>query len=63
MRWLLQDEMVNIRLPRFRVSQSANLVEALVRMGVTDIFSASKADFSGMSDERSVYISDIAHKY
>ncbi|CAB3369776.1 Hypothetical predicted protein [Cloeon dipterum] len=58
----LKDEMVNIRLPRFRVSQSANLVEALVRMGVADIFSASKADFSGMSDDRSIHISDIAHK-
>lgn len=54
--------MVNIRLPRFRVARSANLVDALESMGVTDIFSESQADFSGMSDTRGLHISGIAHK-
>ncbi|XP_046406653.1 leukocyte elastase inhibitor-like [Ischnura elegans] len=58
----LKDEMVNIRLPRFRVARGAELESTLVAMGVTDIFSAAQADLSGMSEDRGLHVGGIAHK-
>lgn len=52
---------VNVHLPRFKVEDSYYLNSPLARLGVEDLFN-SKADLSGMSGARDLFISQIVHK-
>lgn len=56
----LWEEEVEVHLPRFKLSSSFNLGETLAEMGMKDAFGA--ADFSGMTGERDMYISEVLHK-
>ncbi|XP_076999842.1 leukocyte elastase inhibitor [Tamandua tetradactyla] len=53
---------VNVSLPIFRLEDSYNLNTHLAHLGVEDLFSSSKADLSGMSESRDIFISKIVHK-
>ncbi|KAI6054585.1 leukocyte elastase inhibitor [Marmota monax] len=53
---------VNVKLPRFKLEESYILNSDLTRLGVQDLFSSSKADLSGMSGARDLFISKIVHK-
>ncbi|XP_003417886.1 leukocyte elastase inhibitor [Loxodonta africana] len=53
---------VSVSLPRFKLEESYNLNSYLARLGVQDLFSSSKADLSGMSGARDLFISKIVHK-
>nr|XP_036871374.1 serpin B10 [Manis javanica]XP_036871379.1 serpin B10 [Manis javanica] len=53
---------VQLHLPRFRLEETYNLKSALSRMGMSDAFDQRKADFSGMSAERNLYLSNVFHK-
>jgi serpin B len=53
---------VDLYLPKFKYEYSLSLTDALVKMGMTDAFDASKADFSGMDGARDLYIGDVLHK-
>jgi len=59
----LQNQPVNIRLPRFRASSSVRVEDALRRLGVEDLFDANKADLRLMiGDDEQISLSAIAHK-
>ena len=55
---------VNVSLPRFKYDYDVpRLVEMFSKgMGVSDAFDGSKADFSGISDETSFYVSNLIQK-
>ncbi|XP_048204474.1 leukocyte elastase inhibitor [Perognathus longimembris pacificus] len=53
---------VNVKLPRFKLEETYVLNPHLARLGVEDLFSSSKADLSGMSGARDLFISNIVHK-
>ncbi|XP_008834889.1 leukocyte elastase inhibitor [Nannospalax galili] len=53
---------VNVTLPRFKLEESYILNPNLARLGVQDLFDSSKADLSGMSGTRDLFISKIVHK-
>ncbi|XP_036044324.1 leukocyte elastase inhibitor [Onychomys torridus] len=53
---------VHVKLPRFKLEESYTLNSNLGRLGVQDLFSSGKADLSGMSGSRDLFISKIIHK-
>ncbi|XP_050042665.1 iripin-2-like [Dermacentor andersoni] len=52
---------VILRLPKFEMSLSYNLVTAMKALGLNSVFESS-ADFSGITEGIPVYISDAVHK-
>uniref|UniRef100_A0A4X1SSN2 Serpin family B member 1 n=4 Tax=Sus scrofa TaxID=9823 RepID=A0A4X1SSN2_PIG len=52
---------VNVHLPRFRLEESYDLNAPLARLGVQDLF-GSRADLTGMSEARDLFISKVVHK-
>jgi serine protease inhibitor len=50
-----------IQLPRFKFEYGVNLTEPLKAIGMADAFDPTKADFSGISAEKTV-ISQVQHK-
>ncbi|NXY86791.1 SPB11 protein, partial [Alcedo cyanopectus] len=53
---------VEVFLPRLKLESTFNLNEVLQEMGMTDIFTESKADLSAMSSEKSLVLSNVVHK-
>ncbi|XP_038952280.1 leukocyte elastase inhibitor A-like isoform X2 [Rattus norvegicus] len=53
---------VHVNLPKFKIEESYILNSNLGRLGLQDLFSSSKADLSGMSESRDIFISKIVHK-
>lgn len=66
MLWFSSEHMfettVEVYLPRFKLEDTFNLNEVLKAMGMTDIFTESKADLSAMSSGESLVLSNIVHK-
>ncbi|ELR63057.1 Leukocyte elastase inhibitor [Bos mutus] len=52
---------VRVQLPRFKLEESYDLQEPLARLGARDLFS-SKANLSGMSGAKDLFISKVVHK-
>ena len=52
---------VNLTMPKFEFDSEFNLNDALRAMGMTDAFS-DNADFSGITDQANLAISDVIHK-
>ena len=55
---------VDLSIPKFEASYEDSLVNELGRMGMSEAFQASMADFSGMSAQatKDLYIGDVIHK-
>lgn len=53
---------LNLSLPKFEFSASFNLKEALTAMGMPEAFDPDRADFSGMTDKKELYIDAAIHK-
>ncbi|XP_054237899.1 leukocyte elastase inhibitor [Indicator indicator] len=53
---------VHVRLPKFKLEESYDLESDLATMGLLDVFDSGKADLSGMSGARDLFISKIVHK-
>ncbi|XP_010143241.1 PREDICTED: leukocyte elastase inhibitor-like [Buceros rhinoceros silvestris] len=66
MLWASSEHMVEttveVYLPRFKLEGTFNLNEVLQEMGMTDIFTESKADLSAMSFSKSLVLSNVVHK-
>jgi serpin B len=62
-RWLsaMDKEKVDAYIPKFKMTCGFNLKEVLTAMGMKDAF-ISKADFSGMTGNRELCISEVIHK-
>merc|ERR1712061_862963 len=53
---------VDLRLPRFKLSHSLALSDSLQQMGMADIFSPGKADLSGITGARDLFVSSVVQK-
>ncbi|XP_067419174.1 serpin E3 [Emydura macquarii macquarii] len=52
---------MDIFLPRFRIQSYFDLKMVLPALGITDMFDPTEADFKGISDQGSLYISEAIH--
>ncbi|MDH7486987.1 MAG: serpin family protein [Anaerolineae bacterium] len=57
----LQQRQVALTLPRFKFESAFALADTLAAMGMPDAF-GDAADFSGMTGERDLFISEVIHK-
>ncbi|CAN2390566.1 SERine Proteinase INhibitors [Pristimantis euphronides] len=53
---------VEVDFPRILLEESYDLKTYLTEMGLGDLFSADKADLSGISEKGNLYVSQIFHK-
>uniref|UniRef100_A0A665WMS9 Serpin peptidase inhibitor, clade E (nexin, plasminogen activator inhibitor type 1), member 3 n=1 Tax=Echeneis naucrates TaxID=173247 RepID=A0A665WMS9_ECHNA len=53
---------MDIFLPRFRMQNRFNLRSVLPAMGISDAFNPTAADFTGISVEEGLYVSDAFHE-
>lgn len=53
---------VVVSVPKFKMTSQFSLASVLKSMGMTDAFSATAADFSGMTGGRDLFISAVIHK-
>lgn len=58
----LEPVKVRLTMPRFEFSAGFALAEPLAQLGMRDAFSASHADFSGMTDDARLKIDAVVHK-
>ena len=63
-KWLnrLNQRNVRVSLPRFKLDYRTELAETLAALGMTDAFSPAKADFSGMTGRRELFIGAVIHQ-
>ncbi|VDM85101.1 unnamed protein product [Strongylus vulgaris] len=58
----LEKTLVTVSLPKMKIEANFKLKEALMAMGITDIFTAD-ADLTGITKSQpSLYVSDAVHK-
>jgi len=55
-------EGLELGLPKFNFTTDFDLKERLVAMGMPDAFDPDRADFSGMTGEKDLYINTVLHK-
>jgi len=62
--WLgrLRQQPVRVSLPRFTLGSRFDLTKTLEAMGMSDAFSGSRADFSGMTGRRDLFIGLVIHE-
>jgi len=58
----MRKQEIDLYLPRFKMTSSFRLKDALVKMGMADAFSRRAADFSGMNGKKDLRISAVIHK-
>jgi serpin B len=58
----LQNTQVTLTMPQFKFESQFGLKDTLAEMGMRDAFSPSDADFSGMTGNPELFISDVVHK-
>ena len=52
---------VNLSIPKFDISSDKRLLEDLKAVGISDVFNAEKADFSPMTDDSEVALTQAQH--
>lgn len=52
---------VNVTLPKFKMTSRFSLVATLSSMGMSDVFDEGRADFSGMTPLRPLFIDAVEH--
>ncbi len=52
---------VKLSLPKFDIDSDMDMVSMFAHLGVIDVFDPSVADFSRLTDETGLYVSDIEH--
>jgi len=58
----LYKEKVIVSLPKFKIQYSREMSPDFKALGAKTIFSAGSADFSGMTTQKNVFVSQILHK-
>ncbi|XP_059137187.1 serpin B11 isoform X2 [Peromyscus eremicus] len=53
---------VDVHIPKFNLAVKYDLNSLLKSLGMRDIFSVGKADLSGMSPDKGLYLSTVVHK-
>jgi len=52
---------VELHLPKYDVSSSLELTESLQTLGISDVFDPRYADFSALTDQEDLFVSEISH--
>ncbi|XP_031802256.1 serpin B6-like [Sarcophilus harrisii] len=64
--WLKPERMkmteVGVYLPRFKLEENLDMENILQKLGMSDAFDMSKADFSGISAGKDLFLSKVSHK-
>ena len=55
------DVQVNLTLPKFKVSGQIDMKDGLKALGITDAFEGDKADFSSLTEEADLILSEAIH--
>jgi serpin B len=58
----LQNTRITLTMPQFKFESQFSLKDTLADMGMRDAFSPEDADFSGMTGNPELFISDVVHK-
>ena len=58
----MQPASVQLGLPKFEFDRDFSLSDVLKNMGMADAFEGDKADFSGMTGDRDLFIGEVIHK-
>lgn len=58
----MMERNVEVHLPRFKLEIKYELNSLLKSLGMTDVFHQSKADLSGISPAKGLYVSKVIHK-
>jgi len=58
----MNNEEVELKLPKFEIEFSSLLNDALQKMGMVDAFEPEKADLTGMKDKGDIYIGKVLQK-
>nr|CAH0111245.1 unnamed protein product [Daphnia galeata] len=53
---------LHVAIPKFKLDADVKLKDILIHMGMPDMFDERVADFSGVSGEKDLYVSNIFHK-
>lgn len=53
---------IQLSLPKFEFTKDFSLADVLSQLGMSDAFTRNVADFSGMTIEEDLFISDVIHK-
>ncbi|XP_077125880.1 serpin B8-like [Ranitomeya variabilis] len=53
---------VLVHLPKFRIEKSFSMKSILSSLGISDAFSQTKADFSGMTKQSDMFVSEVYHQ-
>ena len=53
---------LQLNLPKFKLEETYDIKSTLRSTGMSDAFNQSKADFSGMSLEKNLFLSNVFHK-
>ncbi|XP_041665078.1 leukocyte elastase inhibitor-like isoform X2 [Cheilinus undulatus] len=63
-RWtnMMQEVEVMVKLPRFKMEETYDLMGVLMSMGMVDAFDMGMCDFSGMSPAKELVLSKVVHK-
>ncbi len=59
---LSRDAEVDLTMPKFEFRTQAGLADALKALGMEKAFDPQAADFSGMTRQEALYISDVIHE-
>lgn len=66
MEWTKPDNVdlldVQISLPQFKLEETYDMKNLLVKLGMVDAFEMGKANFSGMSHKNDLVVSEVIHK-
>jgi serpin B len=58
----MKETTLMLHLPKFKFESPFALSDALSQLGMVDAFDASKADFSGMTGQKDLFIGNVIHK-
>jgi serpin B len=58
----LRNTQVTLTMPQFKFESQFSLKDTLAEMGMRDVFSPDDVDFSGMTGNLELFISDVVHK-
>ncbi|KFQ70512.1 Serpin B10, partial [Phaethon lepturus] len=59
---LMEKMKMEVYLPRFTLEEKYDLKSTLSRMGIQDAFTEGQADFTGMSENGDLFLSQVFHK-
>ncbi|XP_055451149.1 serpin B6-like [Psammomys obesus] len=58
----MDEEEVEVFLPRFRLEENYDMKDVLCKLGMTDAFEQGTADFSGIASKEGLFLSEVIHK-